>query len=799
MIERPPSAHDLVGDNWPSISEVSLAGLSMAFVGAGTASQTAEQKAYTDGNAYQALLPEGFEKQVEVAFRVAGMAADIAAVLGKAAAETSVVAQGVMSAKIHITVTVGVAEALIAAKEAEIAALQAASLRPEVRAMRIQQLRNEIEQIINEAKSDIQAMYDGIYTPTAPPSPGLSPIVHAGPAANDGAGKQSGIDPVSNGKGDISALDNQIQGSKGDSSSANPSASDQQGARGQSDATQQGEKAGADSAPTQGEKPSGSAESEALSNSTQGSKPAAAGDSFPSSATSGGVPSTVAMPPSMGSPSASGGGSASGLSGAMPKMSGGGGLSSAGGSGLSSPGGLSSGGSGLSGLSGGGAPSAPAAPTPTQQFLSGVGQGFSSASPSTVASGASAAGAQPFKPAPGSTIPAGPPPASSAMSAPTSTSAGPVAAPAAPAASAAPMGGVPAAAGPMPMTAPPPAGTPSVAPPPAAPAPAAPVAPAPAAPAPAQPPPVMGLGGQNVAAKLAKMGTTAVGEGLRSSDEFNAAVVLVAALNDPAVGVVCEWACAVFQQPGETAARFVVASREGLSWIPPGVYMPDGVTVASLDESVPYATRQLWRGMKPPARVLAAYAKAIEEQPRIVVARKWLGLQGLFGRGTVLAADDETVVSPNPVLNPDGRHRLELASPDRWWAQVQAIPEADIATRIRDLAGHVAQAHDAAFGVHDADSQNFGGRALRVAAVEQIGRPGGEAVWHAVEQQMHWTRAQIMTAPIAAPEPLYEGWNNDLIAAEQMLRGWEVLWLAQRAATRATLADMTYAAAAALM
>lgn len=309
----------------------------------------------------------------------------------------------------------------------------------------------------------------------------------------------------------------------------------------------------------------------------------------------------------------------------------------------------------------------------------------------------------------------------------------------------------------------------------------------------------MGLGGQNVAAKLAKMGTTAVGEGLRTSDEFNAAVVLVAALNDPAVGVVCEWACAMFQQPGETAARFVVASREGLSWIPPGVYMPDGVTVASLDESVPYATRQLWRGMKPPARVLAAYAKAIEEQPRIVVARKWLGLQGLFGRGTVLAADDETVVSPNPVLNPDGRHRLELASPDRWWAQVQAIPEADIATRIRDLADHVAQAHDAAFGVHDADSQNFGGRALRVAAVEQIGRPGGEAVWHAVEQQMHWTRAQIMTAPIAAPEPLHEGWNNDLIAAEQMLRGWEVLWLAQRAATRATLADMTYAAAAALM
>lgn len=784
MLERPPSPNDLVGDNWPSIDETALAGLSIAFVGAGAASQTAEQKAYTDGNAYQALLPEGFEKQVEAAFRVAGMAADIAAALGKAGAETNVVAQGVMSAKIHITVTVAVAEALIAAKKAEIAALQAASLRPEIRAMRIQQLRSEIEQIINEAKSDIKAMYNGIYTPTAPPSPGLSPLIHSGPSMDAG----TSVTPASTGRGTTSMLDNPTPG-RGVTSAGESQPPSGQDAR--NDALAESGTERGTTVPGESLEPG---QADALGDS-RGTT------SAPSSPSIEQAP--VAMPPSMGAPSASGGGSASSLSGAMPKMSGGG-LSSAGGSGLSSPGGgLSSGGSGLSGLSGGGAPSAPAAPpapTPTQQFLSGVGQGFSSASPSTVASGASAAGAQPFKPAPGSTIPAGPPPAaSSAMSAPTSSSAGPVAAPAAPAASAAPMGGVPAAAGPMPMTAPPPAGTPSVAPPPAAPAPAAPVAPAPPAPAPAQPPPVMGLGGQNVAAKLAKMGTTAVGEGLRSSDEFNAAVVLVAALNDPAVGVVCEWACAVFQQPGEAAARFVVASREGLSWIPPGVYMPDGVTVASLDESVPYATRQLWRGMKPPARVLAAYAKAIEEQPRIVVARKWLGLQGLFGRGTVLAADDETVVSPNPVLNPDGRHRLELASPDRWWAQVQAIPEADIATRIRDLAGHVAQAHDAAFGVHDADSQNFGGRALRVAAVEQIGRPGGEAVWHAVEQQMHWTRAQIMTAPIAAPEPLYEGWNNDLIAAEQMLRGWEVLWLAQRAATRATLADMTYAAAAALM
>lgn len=37
-----------------------------------------------------------------------------------------------------------------------------------------------------------------------------------------------------------------------------------------------------------------------------------------------------------------------------------------------------------------------------------------------------------------------------------------------------------------------------------------------------------------------------------------------------------------------------------------------------------------------------------------------------------------------------------------------------------------------------------------------------------------------------------------LTDAERMLRGWEVLWLAQRQPTRDTLADMTYAAVAAL-
>ncbi|MFW0153842.1 hypothetical protein ACNUDN_29175 [Mycobacterium sp. smrl_JER01] len=60
---------------------------------------------------------------------------------------------------------------------------------------------------------------------------------------------------------------------------------------------------------------------------------------------------------------------------------------------------------------------------------------------------------------------------------------------------------------------------------------------------------------------------------------------------------------------------------------------------------------------------MAAYAKAIGEQPRIVVARAWLGLDGLFTRPTVVVADEQTSVAPNPVLDQAGRHRLAVASP----------------------------------------------------------------------------------------------------------------------------------------
>jgi hypothetical protein len=295
------------------------------------------------------------------------------------------------------------------------------------------------------------------------------------------------------------------------------------------------------------------------------------------------------------------------------------------------------------------------------------------------------------------------------------------------------------------------------------------------------------FGGQQMGAKLAQMGSTTVGAGLATTPEFTAATALTAALNDPAFGV-AEWACAVFQNVGEKP-RFVIAGREGLSWIPAGLFMPDGVVLAHLDPRIDWSVRKLWRGLRPPARVLSNYARITGEEPHIVVARHYLGLDGLFSPRTVVVADDKTIIDPNPLHNPAGRHRLEIASPDGWWPQVQTIPETDIGARIGGVASWVADTHDQAFGIDP----------LRAAAVAQIGRAGGDHVWHEVEQRIHLIRAEIMTAPIDAPEPLTDGWNDGLVAAEQLLRGWETLWLGKRAPGRETLADMTYAAVAATM
>lgn len=797
MLERPPSPHDLIGDNWPAIDEVALAALSTALLASAAASQTAEQRAYADGNVLQGILIEGFEKQVEAPFRVGGMAADLAGALEKAAAETSAVAQAVLSAKVNIVVTVGVAEALIAAKEIEIAALQATPLRPGIRAMRIQQLRNEIQQVTSEAKSDIQAMYNGIYTPAAPPAPGLSPIVHTGPPASSGAG----ITPASTGRGTTSALDSQTSTGRGTTASESQSPMNSESTGPQSDPV--GSRGTTESA-------NDPVQTEMLSD-TRGSL-ATPSASEPSVAAA--VPPMSPSAPSAASGSA---GSLSGASSAMPKV----GSVSAPTSGASSASGLSStSGSGLSSVTGG-APSAPSASTstPAQQFMSGATQGL--VSPGTAASGASAstAAAQPFRPPPGAMMPAGPPPAS------TATPVSPAAA--APAAGAplasAPAAGTPLAAAPaagaVPMAPPPAAGVPNVAaPPPATAAPVAPVAPAtPGAggPAPAAPPPMMRLGARNPLLRAFKSGAHTAGEGLRATPGFAAAMSLVAALNDPqkpgSSVLMGGWSCAVFGS-GDTA-RFVVAERHGLSWIPAGVYLPDGVVVAHLDERVPAEERMSWRGLSPSALVLSKYARAIGEQPRVVVARAYEpGLDGWFDRHTVLAADYAAhVIIPNPVVGPDegGCHRLMLASPDDW-ARVEGLGDDELASGVRSAAECVVESHNAFFSAEwwwryrgapepGADAEDIeraaADAALRQEALGQVGAAeSGEKQdkINAVAARMLGLAPQLVGCPVFGGLQ-HSAWllHNEL---EMQLRGWEALLLAlNNEASRINLGDVVYA------
>jgi hypothetical protein len=380
MIEKPPSPHGLIGDHWPEIDEVGIANVASALVKAGTSAGTAEQKSYQDGGAYQALLPEGFETQVEAAFKVGGMAADLSGWFAKCGTETGVVAEGVATAKLTIALTTTVAEAVIASKEAEIAALQAMSLRPELRAQRIQQLRAEIKQITDDAKQAIQELYDGIYTPTAPASPGLQPLIHNDqpfPNFDDGGTAPAGSGSET-GKGDVSALDNSIPGTKGD---VGQGATDSKG-----DVRSAGDGnvgKGDIGKPTELSNPKGDVRPVGVVENAQpgvtAPSPSASAPTSPSTSTSSGAASSLS---SMGS--------------AMPKM--GGGMPSApSGSGLG-------GGSGLSGLgSGGGASASPASLNPTQQFLSGVGQGFSQ-SPLAASGASAAAAAQPFKPPAGSTM-----------------------------------------------------------------------------------------------------------------------------------------------------------------------------------------------------------------------------------------------------------------------------------------------------------------------------------------------------------------------------------------------------------
>ncbi|MBZ4575436.1 hypothetical protein GBQ13_20600 [Mycobacterium avium subsp. hominissuis] len=717
------------------------------------------------------------------------MAGQLAKWLSPAAIALGETAQGILLAKLDTIDAVNGAEALISAAEFRIKLLAPRAAGTGINAaqaqIEIDALQRQIEAIKDTARTAIAAIYESVPVPVLPAALGLTPVIHTGPPASSGGNTGTNgftVKPLSWGDKDsegssATALDNTTRGEK--RTSANESSDS--ATRGSNDGTRESD------GTARGEKRAfNESGSEGLQQSTRS-------ESRPPAPPISESPTPIsAVPPVSGPSSGAGMGTpAGGLGGAsVPRVS-----SPA----VSNP---------LGALSGGGAPSAPSPPavppTPAQQFLSGAAQGFSSQSP--LATGASAAAAaQPFKPPPGSTMPAGPPPAatppvSSAVSSPgqaaqmqTPVSASPSQASSPPAAGAPPANAVPLAPPPA-AGVPPPAAAP---PPPVAPAaPAPPVAPPP-------PPPVLGLGKLSSAMRSANHVTH--GEGLRPSLEFKTAVTLVAALHDPTLGVLSEWACAVFKRPDEPA-RFVVASREGLSWTPPGVYMPGGVTLAVHDDdAAPWKVRRLWRGLRPPAHVLAHYAKAIGETPRIVVARQWTGLAALFGRDTVIAADDHPTIwgddDPNPLRNPAGRHRLAVVAPDAW-AWVQAVPDGEVLGRMGAVAAHVAAVHDQTYSPIDiigADGPIPGDPALRGNAVGQIGRDGGgAAVRSAVEQQMTYLRMQIMTAPLTIPNPLVDGWNDGLTDAERCLRGWEVLWLAQRSATRENLADMTYAALAAL-
>ncbi|WP_225345521.1 hypothetical protein [Mycobacterium avium] len=778
LIEKPPSPHGLIGDHWPEIDELGIAKVATALAKAGTGAGTAEQKSYQDGTTYQTLLPEGFETQVDAAFKVGGMAADLSGWFTKCATETGVVAEGVALGKLLIAVTTMVAEAVIASKEAEIAALQLVSLRPEVRAQRIQQLRAEIKQITDDAKQAIQELYDGIYTPSAPAAPGLQPLVNNAPfgqkfnyggIAPAGWGEQRG-GGAPEGSGDTQALDNHW-GSQRESGK---------------DALNPGGKTEPRPGVQDSQRESGVTET---GNTQSAQNPSGAlGDTSPSTGVPGNSPPVAATPsvPSTSTPSSSG---LSSVGSAMPKMP----------STPSAPsGGGLGGGSGLSGLSsGGGASASPASLNPTQQFLNGAAQGFSQSPVATGASAATAA-AQPFRPPAGSTMQTSPAPlAPTAPAAATpSAPAGPqqvvTSSPSAPVAAGTPP--ISAGAGGVPLAPPPTAGVPNAAPPPS------PVAPPPAAAAPpgggggggpvsGPPPGIMNLGGKNAALKAMQMGAHTVGEGLRSTPEFSAAMSLVSALNDPErpAGslILGGWSCAVFG--AGASMRFVVAERHGLSWIPAGVYLPAGVTVAHLDERVPADVRHSWRGLDPSALVLAEYAKAIGEQPRIVVARAYHpGMPGWFGRDVVLAADEASrVIIPNPLHEPGGRHRLELAAPEHWrW--VMSLPDEVLAEEVQAVAQWLVGEHDQMFAQWPdaaADAK------LRALALSQIGREGGAGD---VKQLLAAKMGELATRLIGAPNYGTPQWGVHT-GMEMALRGWEALLLSLGSPSRTVMADIQYA------
>lgn len=787
LIDRPPDdPHQLIGSHWYEIDPTSLTTVAVRLALQSMAASTAEQKTHNDVNAYELALPEGFEAQIAAGRRVANMAGELSKWLTPAATEIQATAVAVAAAKVATITAVRVANALIAAKRAEIAILtpMAAGVGPHASQaqIRINALQREIDDIISSARSSIASLYENVPQPVLPPALGLTPVVHTGPPAN--GGKTPHIQTVSNegqgaGRG-ASALDNKTGGTE---PGQEPRQWTTERGSGATDPAQHAGDPTPKTEPAQfgGARPS-TGGAETAPRPSGGIQPPAPRtppvDGVPGAT---GLPSTGATPEmGIGGLSAPGTPSAGGL-GTGGLSSGGLGSSGLGSSGLGSSGLGSS--SGLSGLTSNTGASATQM-TPTQQFLSGVQQGL--AQSPMAASSASAASGAPFRPPESSTMQSTPI-SHSAPAAPAATPTAGQQVQVAPSPAAAPQ--APAGAG-IPMAAPAPAGVPNAPPPASAGMPTPPPAMGgggggtPVSPA---SPSLMNLGKKSAAAKAARMGSHSFGETVTNTAEYGAALALVAALNDPqrpGSGLLLGgWSCAVYGA-GESA-QFVIAERHGLSWIPAGVYLPAEVTVAHLDPRVPADERFTWRGMDPSALVLSRYAKAIGEQPRIVVARAWhSGMPGWFAKGVVLAADEaDHVIVPNPLLDPSGRHRLEVAAPgEAQW--VRSVPDDQLSNEIHSIAGWLVERHNQYFDdAVDAE--------LRSTALAQFGRSGSA---EPVAAEVFARMRDIAPRLIGCPEYGTKHWQLHT-ETEMQLRGWEVLLLGLRGVpSRTKLMDMRYAA-----
>ncbi|BEL42019.1 hypothetical protein Isolate57596_53890 (plasmid) [Mycobacteroides abscessus subsp. abscessus] len=768
MIEKPESPHDLV-PFWPDIDETQLASVGAQYGKLSAAATQALNKSRGDSKELNDALVEGFDTQVGGVLLVGGQHSKVAEFDSQSAGVIADAAVAFTEAKTQIVATTHAYEAMISVREFEIQLLTASpmfgALGGEYKRARIDQLKREIEQLIKAARKMNDARYEGIMPPAEPANPSLTVLKNHAPA---GPSDHFHAKKIDNGSGN-SMLDHTTRTGTSPSeentrskhpttsNSANDELTNKSGHRTTEPAT--GEKATAPTAETATTRPATAPSGDAMTKAASSSLPT----SLPSAPSGGSNPVSSLS---------SGGGLTSMLSkgGSMPSVPSSGNV-----------------GSGLSGL---GSPASSAGGlNPAQQFLSGAAQGFTQSSPST-ASAASAA-AQSFKPPPASTMPSAP--VNAAVTPSSVPASGPQTVTAAPSN----VGAVPpaAVAGGVPLTAPPPAGVPAA---PAAPPPAAAVVPpggggggAVSGPPPVpQPPSVMNMGAKTAAMKAFQVGHQATGEGLRATPEFSAAMALVSALNDPErpAGslITGGWSVAVFNSG--SSVRFVAAERHGLSWIPAGVYLPAGVSIAHLDTRVPADIRASWRGMEPSALVLAEYARAIGEQPSIVVARAYhSGLPGWFDRQVVVVADEtDHVIIPNPLHEPKGRHRLELAAPEHWqW--VMSVPEEHIEAEVREVAAWLVEQHDHMFA-NWPDNDEMA--KLRAVALAQVGREGGSTdVAKLLAGRMGELASRLMGTPLyGTPQ-----WTTHTYS-EMLLRGWETLLLGLGASSRTVLADMQYAA-----